>query len=62
MKNWGGNFFFLSYCTQIVDPSYGMYVWPCAPVLAQYVWFNRHNIRGKTVLEVSPQSCHAILS
>ncbi|XP_072024712.1 histone-arginine methyltransferase METTL23-like [Amphiura filiformis] len=37
---------------EVVDPSYGMYVWPCAPVLAQYVWFNRHSIRDRTVLEV----------
>lgn len=37
---------------EMVDPSYGMYVWPCAPVLAQYVWHHRQAIRGKTVLEI----------
>ena len=37
---------------EMVDPSYGMYVWPCAPVLAQYIWHNRHTIRGKTILEI----------
>ena len=37
---------------EIVDPSYGMYVWPCAPVLAQYIWHNRHDIHGKTILEI----------
>lgn len=37
---------------QVLDPSYGMYVWPCAPVLAQYIWYQREYIRGKRVLEV----------
>ena len=37
---------------EIIDPSYGMYVWPCAPVLAQYLWHNRHAIHGKTILEI----------
>ena len=37
---------------ELVDPSYGMYVWPCAPVLAQYLWHTRHSIRGKTVIEI----------
>lgn len=36
-----------------VDPAYGMYVWPCAPVLAQYIWHNRkHLLVGKHVLEI----------
>lgn len=29
-----------------------MYVWPCAPVLAQYIWFHRASVTGKRVLEV----------
>eukprot|EP00057_Strongylocentrotus_purpuratus_P032870 XP_789211.3 PREDICTED: methyltransferase-like protein 23 [Strongylocentrotus purpuratus] len=29
-----------------------MYVWPCAPVLAQYVWYRREWIRDKHVLEL----------
>ena len=29
-----------------------MYTWPCAPVLAQYVWFHRHAIVGRNVLEI----------
>ncbi|XP_071500385.1 histone-arginine methyltransferase METTL23-like [Diadema antillarum] len=29
-----------------------MYVWPCAPVLAQYVWHKREWIQGKKVLEI----------
>ncbi|KAL5018664.1 hypothetical protein ScPMuIL_004386 [Solemya velum] len=37
---------------EVLDPSYGMYVWPCAPVLAQYIWYQREYIRGKRVLEI----------
>ena len=29
-----------------------MYVWPCAVVLAQYLWFHRGSLPGKAVLEV----------
>ncbi len=37
---------------EVVDASYGKYVWPCAPVLAQYVWHNRNKTRAKHVLEI----------
>ncbi|XP_050394686.1 histone-arginine methyltransferase METTL23 isoform X1 [Patella vulgata] len=37
---------------EYVDPKYGMYTWPCAPVLAQYIWMNRHIIKTKKVLEI----------
>lgn len=37
---------------QVLDPQYGMYVWPCAVVLAQYLWTQREQLRGLTVLEV----------
>lgn len=37
---------------EILDESYGMYTWPCAPVLAQYVWTQRERIRGASVLEI----------
>ncbi|XP_064619025.1 histone-arginine methyltransferase METTL23-like [Lineus longissimus] len=37
---------------EVVDPQYGMYVWPSAPVLAQYVWNNRTSIEGKKILEL----------
>ncbi|XP_043570601.1 methyltransferase-like protein 23 isoform X5 [Chiloscyllium plagiosum] len=37
---------------EVPDPQYGMYVWPCAVVLAQYVWFSRNTLRGKTILEI----------
>ncbi|XP_066498384.1 methyltransferase-like protein 23 isoform X2 [Hoplias malabaricus] len=37
---------------EVLDPQYGMYVWPCAVVLAQYVWTARENLQRKTVLEL----------
>lgn len=37
---------------QVLDPQYGMYAWPCAVVLAQYVWFHRRTLPGRRVLEV----------
>ncbi|XP_044152108.1 methyltransferase-like protein 23 isoform X1 [Bufo gargarizans] len=37
---------------EVLDSEYGMYVWPCAPVLAQYIWFHRASVTGKRVLEV----------
>lgn len=37
---------------QVLDPQYGMYVWPCAVVLAQYLWSRREQLSGLTVLEV----------
>ncbi|XP_050735480.1 histone-arginine methyltransferase METTL23-like [Eriocheir sinensis] len=37
---------------EVVSPSYGMYTWPCAPVLAQYVWYHRRAFANRTVLEI----------
>ncbi|XP_024118008.1 methyltransferase-like protein 23 isoform X2 [Oryzias melastigma] len=37
---------------EVLDPQYGMYVWPCAVVLAQFVWTHRAELSGKTVLEI----------
>ncbi|RVE70088.1 hypothetical protein OJAV_G00084040 [Oryzias javanicus] len=37
---------------EVLDPQYGMYVWPCAVVLAQFVWTHREELSGKTVLEI----------
>ncbi|XP_071321992.1 histone-arginine methyltransferase METTL23-like [Trachinotus anak] len=37
---------------EVLDPQYGMYVWPCAVVLAQYLWSQRQELRDKTVLEL----------
>ena len=44
--------FFMYLSLQIVDPEYGMFTWPCAPVLAQFIWKNRSKVAGKNVLEV----------
>lgn len=38
---------------EIAEPTYGLYTWPCAPVLAQYIWYNRSKFRGRTLLELS---------
>ena len=37
---------------QHLEGDYGSYTWPCAPVLAQYVYSKREFIDGKKVLEV----------
>ncbi|XP_056406063.1 histone-arginine methyltransferase METTL23 [Hyla sarda] len=37
---------------EVLDSEYGMYVWPSAPVLAQYIWFHQALLTGKRVLEV----------
>ncbi|NXL91147.1 MET23 protein, partial [Alectura lathami] len=36
----------------VLDPQYGMCVWPCAVVLAQYAWFHGRSLRGRRVLEI----------
>lgn len=43
---------------QVLDPQYGMYVWPCAVVLAQYLWTHRDQLRDQTVLEVRRDTLH----
>lgn len=37
---------------EVLDSQYGMYVWPCAVVLAQYLWTQREELRDRTVLEL----------
>ncbi|XP_068269679.1 histone-arginine methyltransferase METTL23 [Nyctibius grandis] len=37
---------------EVLDSQYGLYVWPCAVVLAQYLWAHRRSLPGKRVLEV----------
>lgn len=37
---------------EVPDSQYGTYVWPCAVVLAQYLWARRGSLPGKRVLEV----------
>ncbi|XP_017572467.1 methyltransferase-like protein 23 isoform X1 [Pygocentrus nattereri] len=37
---------------EVLDLQYGMYVWPCAVVLAQYVWIAKEKLQKKSVLEL----------
>ncbi|RIA88952.1 putative methyltransferase-domain-containing protein [Glomus cerebriforme] len=37
---------------ELLDPSYGCYVWPSAFVLAEYIWHERHLFKDKTILEL----------
>jgi predicted nicotinamide N-methyase len=37
---------------ELVDTSYGLFVWSCAPLLAQYVFHQRETVFGKHVLEI----------
>uniref|UniRef100_S4RFC0 Methyltransferase 23, arginine n=1 Tax=Petromyzon marinus TaxID=7757 RepID=S4RFC0_PETMA len=39
-------------CVQVLDPHYGMYVWPCSVVLAQFVWHNKALVRDQRMLEL----------
>ena len=37
---------------QHLDADYGLYTWPCAPILAQYVSAHRELVQGAEVIEV----------
>lgn len=37
---------------QHLEGDYGLYTWPCAPILAYYVYTNKDWVKGKKVLEV----------
>ncbi|XP_051490822.1 histone-arginine methyltransferase METTL23 isoform X2 [Apus apus] len=37
---------------EVLDPQYGMFAWPCAVVLAQFLWARRSSLPGKRVLEL----------
>ncbi|GFS77136.1 methyltransferase-like protein 23 [Nephila pilipes] len=37
---------------EVLHTSFGMYVWPCAPVLGKYIWNNRNRLKDKTTLEL----------
>ena len=32
--------------------SYGLYIWPCSPVLAWYIWLHQQDFQTKSVLEL----------
>jgi len=40
-------------CSQALGADYGLFTWPCAPLLAQYVMYRREFLKDKSVLEVS---------
>ncbi|KAG1676029.1 Methyltransferase-like protein 23 [Nymphon striatum] len=35
----------------IMNADFGLYTWPAAVVLAQYIWYNSSKVRGKSVIE-----------
>lgn len=35
-----------------LDVNFSMYVWPCAVVLAQWVWYNQNILNGCNILEI----------
>lgn len=37
---------------EIVDPQYAMFTWPSAPVLAQFIWHSRDQVKQKQVIEI----------
>ncbi|XP_027510141.1 methyltransferase-like protein 23 [Corapipo altera] len=37
---------------EVLDSQYGLYAWPSAVVLAQYVWAQRRSLPGRRVLEI----------
>jgi len=43
-------------CWQVVDVTYGLFVWPCAPLLAKYVFYREDTVADKHVLEVGAQT------
>ncbi|KAK9165079.1 hypothetical protein Scep_000270 [Stephania cephalantha] len=40
-----------------MEEEYGMFVWPCSVVLAEYVWQHRSRFSGASVLEVGAGTC-----
>lgn len=39
-------------CSEVMQEEYGLYVWPCSVVLAEYIWQNRQRFVGSRVIEV----------
>ena len=37
---------------QNIEEDYGMFVWPCSVILAEYVWQQRARFSGRKVVEV----------
>ncbi|XP_019422083.1 PREDICTED: methyltransferase-like protein 23 isoform X2 [Lupinus angustifolius] len=44
-----------SFCISIIEnmkEEYGLFVWPCSVILAEYVWQHKQRFHGSTVLEL----------
>ncbi|XP_074647189.1 histone-arginine methyltransferase METTL23-like isoform X3 [Tubulanus polymorphus] len=39
-------------CKKLTDQQYGSYVWPSAPLLGQFLWFNRQKVHNKSIVEL----------
>ena len=52
------------YVLELAQADYGLYTWPSAPALAQYIWRCRAQFDGKTVLELGAGAlkCHKSLT
>ncbi|XP_067635650.1 histone-arginine methyltransferase METTL23-like [Eurosta solidaginis] len=37
---------------ELLQSGYSFYTWPCAPILAWFLWERRHNLVGKSILEL----------
>jgi hypothetical protein len=47
---------------QVMQKDYGLYVWPCSIVLAEYIWQNWERFHGAFVLEVWLQKLPPLLN
>lgn len=42
----------LFFSIKLVQPGYSFYTWPCAPILAWFLWDRRHTLQDKRILEL----------
>jgi len=45
-----------------MDADYGLYVWPSAIVMAEYIWQNPARFKGRQVLEVSKIFLYSLIN
>jgi hypothetical protein len=43
--------------SEVIDVDFSCYTWPCAAVMAQYIWYNHQMFQGKVLLEISSGAC-----
>lgn len=46
------NIFYCFLNFQLLQSGYSFYTWPCAPILAWFLWERRHSLVGKRILEL----------